>query len=310
VTSEIVFPHNCPSVSIGMPAFNDEKHVTRALDSLLAQTYTNFELIISDNCSTDGTWMILKNYASKDRRIRLYRQKENIGALKNFSFVLDQARAEYFMLAASDDYWDSRFVEVLVEKLTILGPNYSAVMTEARYFIDEKVLDFFSEGHPFYEFHSNSGMERLEHMLKYNYGNLAYSLFRRSRLQMGASNIFDIVQFAPLNEISYLLLVAYSGNWMVIETPLFFKRVRNCEVFEQAQWEKVGGKLPKHSIAKTIMQSKYLIKYHMYAVKDISRTFDLLKLKKSEKYRLNRMAFWILVHHVFSLISGRKSKAF
>lgn len=92
-----------PKVSIGMPVYNGEPFIREALDSLLAQTFTDFELIISDNASTDDTEEICQNYASKDSRIRYIRQPKNLGASYNFQFVLDEAVGEYFMWAAHDD---------------------------------------------------------------------------------------------------------------------------------------------------------------------------------------------------------------
>jgi len=102
-----------PQVSIGMPVYNGEPFIREALDSLLAQTFTDFELIISDNASTDGTEAICREYAVKDDRIRYVRQAENRGALANFQFVLDEAVGEYFMWAAADDVWDVKWIESL-----------------------------------------------------------------------------------------------------------------------------------------------------------------------------------------------------
>ena len=95
-----------------MPVFNGEKYIREALDSLLAQTITDFELIISDNASTDGTESICRDYAGKDRRIRYVRQAENRGAGANFWFVLDEAQGEYFMWAACDDIRSHDFLEI------------------------------------------------------------------------------------------------------------------------------------------------------------------------------------------------------
>jgi glycosyltransferase involved in cell wall biosynthesis len=74
-----------PRVSIGMPVYNGEPYLTRALDALLAQSFTDFELIISDNASTDATETICREYAARDRRIRYYRCNENHGAAWNFN---------------------------------------------------------------------------------------------------------------------------------------------------------------------------------------------------------------------------------
>lgn len=101
-----------PLISIGMPVYNGEKTISAALDSILAQTFTDFELIISDNASTDNTAEICEKYVINDSRIRCVRQSENIGAAKNFLYVLEQARAKYFMWAASDDIKSIDFLEV------------------------------------------------------------------------------------------------------------------------------------------------------------------------------------------------------
>ncbi|WP_448533355.1 glycosyltransferase family 2 protein [Parathermosynechococcus lividus] len=103
-----------PKISIGMPVYNGAKYIREALDSLLGQTFTDFELIISDNASTDDTEAICREYAVKDQRIRYVRQAQNLGAGSNFKFVLDEAIAEYFMWAAADDVWDKNWIEKLL----------------------------------------------------------------------------------------------------------------------------------------------------------------------------------------------------
>lgn len=100
-----------PKVSIGMPVYNGERFIRKALDSLLAQTFTDFELIISDNASIDGTEGICRKYEKIDRRIRYIRQPKNMGAMWNFNFVLQEAQGEYFMWAATDDFWQPQFIE-------------------------------------------------------------------------------------------------------------------------------------------------------------------------------------------------------
>lgn len=112
-------------VSIGMPVFNGEKFIREALDSLLRQSFSDFELIISDNASTDGTERICREYAALDQRIRYIRQPTNIGAGFNFKFVLDEARSEYFMWAACDDVRSNDFVE-LNHKFLSENPEFVA----------------------------------------------------------------------------------------------------------------------------------------------------------------------------------------
>jgi glycosyltransferase involved in cell wall biosynthesis len=104
-----------PKVSIGMPVYNGVSFIREALDSLMGQTFPDFELIISDNASTDGTTEICREYAKMDSRIIYTRQTTNIGAVANFDFVLDQAGGQYFMWAAHDDVWSRNFIEALLE---------------------------------------------------------------------------------------------------------------------------------------------------------------------------------------------------
>lgn len=113
-TLKSVAEKQTPQVSIGMPVFNGEKFIREALDSLLTQTFTDFELIISDNASTDGTEAICRGYAEKDGRIRYVRQVTNLGVIENFQYVLDEADGEYFMWAAADDVWDKNWLETLL----------------------------------------------------------------------------------------------------------------------------------------------------------------------------------------------------
>jgi len=106
-----------PLVSIGMPVYNGQDFLEEALKSLLAQDYENFELIISDNASTDRTGEICMTFASDDKRISYYRQNQNIGDFRNFDFVSSLARGPYFMWAADDDVWDPSYISVLVDFL-------------------------------------------------------------------------------------------------------------------------------------------------------------------------------------------------
>lgn len=106
-----------PLVSIGMPVYNGERYIGRALDSLLAQDYGNFELIISDNASTDGTQQMCRGYEAKDTRVRVYVNEHNIEMMENFAGVLEKSRGPYFMWAAADDYWFPQFVSTMVNEL-------------------------------------------------------------------------------------------------------------------------------------------------------------------------------------------------
>jgi glycosyltransferase involved in cell wall biosynthesis len=102
--------NNKPLVSIGVPVYNGERHIRQALDALLAQDYENFELIISDNASTDQTQEICLKYAQRDKRVRYYRNQMNMGAIWNFNRAFELSSGEYFMWASHDDYWKPSYL--------------------------------------------------------------------------------------------------------------------------------------------------------------------------------------------------------
>jgi len=118
-------------VSIGIPAFNRASKIGRTIESILAQTYRNFELIISDDASTDTTRKVCEEYAKKDKRIRCYRQQKNLGLNGNFSFLLNQARGEYFIWVGDDDYCYPNFISSLKNALDA-HPDYGIAMSSVR----------------------------------------------------------------------------------------------------------------------------------------------------------------------------------
>lgn len=106
-----------PRVTIGLPVYNGDQFLAEAIDTLLAQTFSDFELIISDNASTDGTEAICRDRAARDPRIRYFRSDTNRGAMWNFNRVVELARGEYFKWAAHDDKHEPTYVERCVEVL-------------------------------------------------------------------------------------------------------------------------------------------------------------------------------------------------
>ncbi len=106
---------NSTLVTIGLPVYNSELYLSKSLDSLLAQTHSDFVLIISDNASTDSTPDICRRYAEKDSRIRYFRNAVNIGNPGNFNRVCELTTTPYLKWSTSDDFWDPTFVEHALE---------------------------------------------------------------------------------------------------------------------------------------------------------------------------------------------------
>jgi glycosyltransferase involved in cell wall biosynthesis len=119
-----------PLVSIGIPTYNRaNSYLKHALQSAINQTYQNIEIIVSDNCSADDTKSVIKEF--HDPRIRFYRQKENIGAVPNANFCLEQSKGEYFLLLLDDDLIDEDFLSPCMEAMPSHGEP-GVILTGAR----------------------------------------------------------------------------------------------------------------------------------------------------------------------------------
>src|SRR5256714_3921034 len=106
-----------PGLSIGLAVYKGENSLAEPLNALPGQSYANFELIISDNASTDGTADICRRYEKQDSRIRYYRQPRNIGCAPNHNFVIQQARGELFKTASHDDLYGRELLSLCVAAL-------------------------------------------------------------------------------------------------------------------------------------------------------------------------------------------------
>ncbi|MFF3607007.1 glycosyltransferase family 2 protein [Streptomyces sp. NPDC002463] len=106
-----------PRLTIGLPVYNGEEYLAESLDALLGQTYGDFELVISDNASTDGTQDICRTYAEKDARIRYIRLPRNVGATPNHNRVFAECRTELFKWASHDDLYARDLLKRCVEAL-------------------------------------------------------------------------------------------------------------------------------------------------------------------------------------------------
>ena len=117
-----------PRLSIGLPVYNGERFLGQSLKALLSQTFDDFELVISDNASTDRTAEICRDYAASDDRIRYVKQRVNVGAAANHNAVFALSRGELFKWASHDDLYDPRLLALCVD---LLDRRPDVVLTHA-----------------------------------------------------------------------------------------------------------------------------------------------------------------------------------
>jgi len=119
-----------PKVSILIPVYNRNRYIEECIQSALDQTFKEFEIVIVDNASDDGTWEICQQFAAKDSRVRIYRNEENIGPVRNWKRCAEEAKGEFSKILFSDDTLEPECLAVMVPKLE--NPDVSLVFCAAR----------------------------------------------------------------------------------------------------------------------------------------------------------------------------------
>lgn len=210
-----------PMVSIGLPVFNGEDYLSEALDSILSQAFYDFELIISDNCSSDATELLCLNYAEKDKRIKFFKQDKNMGAAWNYNYVFAQACGKYFRWASHDDLVSP---DSLHKCVNVLETDSNVILAYPKtVFIDERGekmsdyednldLNYTSPSRRFRAFH--------ERFKKLDRCNPIFGLIRS-----------DVLRQTPLigsyHSSDYVLLgkLSLMGKFKEIKDAYFFRRI-------------------------------------------------------------------------------------
>ncbi len=134
------------TIDIILPNYNKQPYIQECLDSLLSQTYTNWQCIVVDSFSDDGSWEIIENISQNDSRFKLYKMaKPKVSVYEAWNFGLSKVKNPYFCVLTSDDVWDSQWLEIGIESL---ARNESAVCSAAR----AKLMNANSEWGPTPEF--------------------------------------------------------------------------------------------------------------------------------------------------------------
>ena len=207
-----------PRVSIGLLVYNGERYLAETIESILGQTYKDFELIISDNCSTDGSREICQHYAEQDSRVRFFPSEVNRGAAWNFCRVFDLARAPYFRWAPSDDVFAPESVAVCVE---VLDAHPDAVLCYPKTVLIDGAGAVIMPYDDNLDLRSDSPVERFR-MAARQIGlvNVMYGLMRTEHVRRTR-----LIRHYPGADINFLLELTLYGKFIEINRPLFFRRM-------------------------------------------------------------------------------------
>jgi glycosyltransferase involved in cell wall biosynthesis len=211
-----------PCVSIGLPVYNGEKYICESIKSVLAQTFTDFELIISDNGSTDKTEEICRNFEAQDSRIRYYRNEQNIGMGPNHNRTVELSTGKYFKWFHSDDLIAPEYLEKCVEVLEkfpsiiLCYPKEVEINEEGETIGRESYLVDFKCSQPHQRFKLY-----IELWQKYGhiYGNPILGLIRSDKLKMT-----PLLRSRPWTELAFVGELLLLGEFYEVPEELFFYR--------------------------------------------------------------------------------------
>jgi glycosyltransferase involved in cell wall biosynthesis len=207
-----------PKVSIGLPVYNGEVYLEHAIQSILDQTYSDFELIIADNASTDATESICRKFAARDGRIRYYRSEINIGGAGNHNRVFELANGEFFKWSAHDDLYPKEMLQRCVEVLVNAPSTVSLVYSQFEW-IDERGNSLGIDLDPIQKRDRRSHLRLARLLSKVGHHSAFYGLIRSETLRKTRlSGYFPHADRVLLAELAML------GQLWEIREPLLFLR--------------------------------------------------------------------------------------
>jgi glycosyltransferase involved in cell wall biosynthesis len=214
-------------VSIGMPVYNGADFISQAIDSLLAQTHQDFELIISDNGSTDDTKEICLSRAVKDSRIKFSQNETNLGGLKNFTKVLDLATADYFMWAAHDDVWEPEYIKTLV---AIMENDPEVIIAFVMFDAIDELNQMLVEYPTILAIPNDDLYQRLANYIQQHErlgkANPFYSLMRRECTKQAFATAYRFLESGVwASDMLFIFQMLILGKFTVAPQKLFHKRI-------------------------------------------------------------------------------------
>jgi len=216
-----------PRVGIGMPVFNGEAYIRQAIESLLGQTFGDFELVIADNRSTDGTESICREYVALDRRVRYHRNDHNLGGPGNFRRVFALCRGEYHKWSTADDWWDPT---VLEKSVAVLDRRPDVVLVYPKTRLVDRM------GIPFRDYEDNLDLQeespsaRLARLLE----TIELCQAHLGVIRRAAMARTDLIGGELASDIRFLAELSLYGKFVVLPEYLFFRRFHEAS----SSWER------------------------------------------------------------------------
>ena len=280
-----------PLVSVIMPIWNSEKFINQAVDSVINQTYKNLEIILVDDCSTDGTYRILEDYAKKDNRIKLIRNEKNLQNAETRNVGIRVATGKYLYFIDSDDWIDSDYIENMVDAAEKSGADM--VMNFGVYHYYNKF-----NKKPAFDFVKNKELDDRNYLFTMINGTVWNKLYRTDVQK--AHNIYFNDKYIIINDTIFSLkFMANSQKIIGINKKSFYYwryrkgsvsyillKKKNYDEFIEAQYE-----LSNYLKNNNLENSGRLVNLCFY---------EILLLKKPENYEKIRKLFIDIKEQVYN----------
>lgn len=223
---------NAPRVTVAFTVYNVERYLPQAFEAVLAQDYTDFEIVVCDNQSTDTTWEICQRYAEKDDRLRIYRNEFNLGYSGNVRRVVSLARGELFRLTAHDDLIAPTLLRRCVEALD--GNPRAVLAFPLGIAIDDDGNAICPSPGEQALNHSNP-CRRIVHLVRaWNHCNEVYGLMRTQALRRT-----NLIGTYISSDRRLLVELAAHGEFELVPEPLFYRRLHRANSFGEERAGKV-----------------------------------------------------------------------
>ena len=206
-----------PKVSVCMPVYNGAKFLPQAIESILNQTFADFELVIADDCSTDNSMAIIADYAAKDTRIRHWKNEKNLGLFGNWNLTMERANGQYIKPFAQDDYCKPNFFQSLVEALD-KNPSVAIAGSAREFFNGEKVTAVEPDARKYYRDRIFGGTDVCLMFLVGGYNLVGFPpamMFRKEHLDGG----FDR-RYYHCGDVEFFIRLLQKGDYYYLYRPL------------------------------------------------------------------------------------------
>ncbi len=250
-----------PLVSVGIPTYNRPHGLRRCLEHVISQTYTNLEIIISDNCSSDPeVRTILEQSAAKDSRIQYTIQPENKGITNNFNYVLEKANGAFFLWVADDDWLDENYIEECLSKLQI---NNEVVLCSgvSKNYLNDKFLEIEAT----VSYMQERVIDRIYSYHERPQGNCFYGVYRMA--------VFQKCKLKHCHGQDWIFLAEIMCQGKIDFSPNTFK---HTSLIDNSEYHKKAAILYNHNfIQKKFKYTNFLLtilKHTIFSLENISGT--------------------------------------